>query len=75
MEATENGTNDKGELRGKLEAAIEKAKALCERMEERAVEAAKVTDKAIRDHPYHSAGIAFGVGLLIGVLATRCRRD
>jgi ElaB/YqjD/DUF883 family membrane-anchored ribosome-binding protein len=75
MEATENATNDKGELRGKLEAAVEKAKALCERLEERAVEAAKVTDKTIRDHPYHSVGIAFGVGLLIGVLANRCRRD
>ena len=75
MEETERGDKEKGELRAKLEAAVEKAKAVCQRLEEKTVEAAKVTDKAIREHPYHSAGIAFGAGLLIGVLATWCRKD
>ena len=35
------------------------------------VTSAKVTDRAIRDHPYESIGIAFGVGVLLGVLINR----
>jgi ElaB/YqjD/DUF883 family membrane-anchored ribosome-binding protein len=30
--------------------------------------AAKATDRCIRDHPYETIGVAFGVGLLIGFL-------
>ena len=32
---------------------------------------ARATDRAIREHPYESIGIAFGVGVLIGVLINR----
>ena len=74
METTESGVNEKSEVRAKLEAAIEKAKDACERLEEKTVAAAKATDKAVREHPYQAAGIAFGVGILIGVLVARCRR-
>ncbi len=63
------------ELRAKLRAAIDKAKALYERLEEKSVAAAKATDKAVREHPYEAMGLAFGVGLLIGVLAARNRRE
>ena len=59
------------EVRARLTAALERAKDACERLEEKAVAGAKATDKVIRDHPYESIGIAFGVGLLIGVLVTR----
>lgn len=62
-------------LRAKLQAAIDRAKAVYERLEEKTVAAAKATDKAVHEHPYHAMGLAFGVGLLIGVLATRSRRD
>ena len=75
MEATERGDNEKHELRAKLEAATEKAKEVCKRLEQKTVETAKVTDKTVREHPYQAIGIAFGVGVLIGVLAARCRRD
>jgi ElaB/YqjD/DUF883 family membrane-anchored ribosome-binding protein len=75
MEATERGDNEKRELRVKLEAATEKAKEVCKRLQEETVAAAKATDKAVREHPYQAVGIAFGMGLLIGVLATRCRHD
>jgi ElaB/YqjD/DUF883 family membrane-anchored ribosome-binding protein len=75
MEATERGDSEKHELRAKLEAATEKAKEVCKRMQEETVAAAKATDRAVREHPYQAIGIAFGVGVLIGVLATRCRRD
>ena len=59
------------EARARLSAAIESTKAACRRLEERAIEGAKATDKVIREHPYQSIGVAFGIGMLIGVLVTR----
>jgi ElaB/YqjD/DUF883 family membrane-anchored ribosome-binding protein len=63
------------ELRKRLSAALESAKDTAVELEERAVESvkqgARSTDRVIRDHPYESIGIAFGVGLLIGVVLTR----
>lgn len=32
---------------------------------------AKATDDLVHDHPWESAGVAFGVGLLIGILINR----
>ena len=46
-------------------------KGLLLRAEERAVEQAKAADKVIREHPYETIGLAFGLGLLIGILARR----
>ncbi len=59
------------EARARLTAALESAKATCVRLEEKAIAGAKATDKVIREHPYQSIGIAFGIGLLIGVLVNR----
>jgi ElaB/YqjD/DUF883 family membrane-anchored ribosome-binding protein len=59
------------EARARLAAALENAKATCQRLEEKAVAGARAADKVVRDHPYQSIGIAFGIGLLIGVLVTR----
>ena len=59
------------EARARLTAALERAKEACGCLQEKAVAGAKVTDKVIRDHPYQSIGIAFGIGILIGVLVTR----
>jgi ElaB/YqjD/DUF883 family membrane-anchored ribosome-binding protein len=75
MEATEHGENEKRDLRAKLEAATDKAKEVCQRLQAESVAAAKATDKVVREHPYQAIGIAFGVGVLIGVVVTRCRRD
>jgi ElaB/YqjD/DUF883 family membrane-anchored ribosome-binding protein len=75
MEATERGDNEKRDLRAKLEAATEKAKEVCQRLQDETVAAAKATDKAVREHPYQAIGVAFGLGVLIGVVVTRCRRD
>ena len=62
------------ELRERLANAIESAKVAAKRLEEKTVAAAKATDRVIRDHPYQTVGIAFGLGILIGVLLGR-RRD
>ena len=72
MKATAGQTGEKvSEVRTRLARALESAKATCQRLEEKTVAAAKATDHAIREHPYESIGIAFGLGLLVGVLVTR----
>ncbi len=59
------------EVRERLARSLVAAKASCQSLQEKAVEGARATDKVIREHPYQSIGIAFGLGLLVGVLATR----
>jgi len=72
LKASAGEVSDKArEARARLSAALERAKDSCERLQEKAVESAKAADKVVREHPYQSIGIAFGVGLLIGVLVTR----
>src|SRR6267142_1239275 len=36
----------------------------------RAVLGAQITDRRVREHPYQSIGVVFGLGILIGVLAS-----
>ncbi len=59
------------EARKRLVAALERGKEVWNDAQEKAVAGAKATDKAIRDHPYQSIGIAFGGGALIGYLLSR----
>jgi ElaB/YqjD/DUF883 family membrane-anchored ribosome-binding protein len=59
------------ELKARLQASVSRMKETCHNLEDKVVAGAKATDKAIRTHPYESIGVAFGVGLLIGVLVTR----
>jgi ElaB/YqjD/DUF883 family membrane-anchored ribosome-binding protein len=63
------------EVRGRLTTALESAKVTCSRLQDKlqdkTVEAAKATDQVIREHPYESLGVVFGVGLLVGVLVSR----
>jgi ElaB/YqjD/DUF883 family membrane-anchored ribosome-binding protein len=76
LNATAGEMNDKSrEAREKLAAALESAKTTATRLEA-SLEAqmsagAKATDKMIREHPYESVGIAFSVGLLLGVILNR----
>jgi hypothetical protein len=46
-------------------------KALIQRVEKKSVEGVKVADRVVRDHPYETIGIAFGLGVLIGILVRR----
>jgi len=59
------------ELRARLQVSLDKAKETCHRLEGHAIESAKAADRVIRRHPYESMGIAFGVGVLLGVLINR----
>ncbi len=72
LKATAGEAGEKAkEVRERLATALESAKATCESLQDATAEAAKATDHVIREHPYESIGIAFGVGLLIGVLVGR----
>ena len=65
----------RSELLAKFDSALDQAKDACERLEEKTVAAATSADLTVRRHPYQFAGIALGVGLLLGALAVSCRRD
>ena len=76
LQATAGQTGEKmSELRRRFSSALDSAKTTYHRLEEKTIAGAKVADKTIREHPYQSigiaAGLAFGLGLLIGVLAAR----
>jgi ElaB/YqjD/DUF883 family membrane-anchored ribosome-binding protein len=59
------------EAHAKLTSALNAAKTTYLDLQDRAIDGAKKTDTLIRDNPYQSMGIAFGVGLLAGVLVMR----
>ena len=74
--ATAGDVSEKGkELRTRLQGALSRARTNCAELQVQvaasARAAAKKADTVIRDHPYESIGIAFGLGLLIGVLVAR----
>ena len=76
LKATAGDASEKAkEARTRVVAALERAKATCVHLQEQTVAtakaAAKKADTVIREHPYESIGVAFGIGLLIGVLVTR----
>jgi ElaB/YqjD/DUF883 family membrane-anchored ribosome-binding protein len=68
--ASEIGERGKA-ARERLSAALEVAKETQRKLQARALAAAKATDHLIREHPYQSLGVAFGLGMLIGVLLNR----
>ena len=77
ISATADVAGDKVvEARKRLAAALESGKEMYGRVRDRAVEGAKVADQTVRENPYQSIAIGFGVGALVGyLLARRCSRD
>ena len=76
MRATADDLSGKAkEARAKLTEKVAVAKERLKQIEgvvkEKAMEGAKETDRMIREHPYESLGVAFGLGLLIGILVNR----
>ena len=76
MTATADVAGDKISVaRQRLAAALERGKEVYGRAKIKAVEGAKATDQAVREHPYQAIGLALGVGVLVGYLAARrCSR-
>jgi ElaB/YqjD/DUF883 family membrane-anchored ribosome-binding protein len=77
MVATADVAGDKvAKARKRLAVALENGKKMLGRVKDTAVEGAQAADEAVREHPYQAIGIAFGVGVLIGYLASRrCGRN
>ena len=76
LKATAGDVSEKAkEARSRVTAALARAKETYAQLQEQTVAkaraAAKQADVVIREHPYESIGVAFGVGLLIGVLVSR----
>ena len=76
LKATAGDVNEKAaETRTRVIPALERARATYQEMQDQGIasarEAVKKADTAIREHPYQSIGIAFGIGLLLGVLLKR----
>jgi len=76
IKATAGDLSEKAkDARAQLSAKIESARAQLSKWQavakEKAIEGAKQADQTIRAHPYESIAIAFGAGLLIGIIATR----
>ena len=76
LKVTASDVSDKAkEARSRLAAALERAKSTCNGMQEQTLAVAKnavrKADNVVRTHPYESIGVAFGLGLVIGVLVMR----
>ena len=76
LKATAGDLNEKTKAaRARLAGALERAKVTGTELQELTITSAKAAakraDTVIRDHPYESIGVAFGIGLLVGVLVTR----
>jgi ElaB/YqjD/DUF883 family membrane-anchored ribosome-binding protein len=76
LAATVDVAGDKvAEARRRLAAALDSGKQAFGRVREKAVEGAQAADQLVRENPYQSLAIAFGVGAVIGFLLARCNRD
>lgn len=71
---TENGHNVDMEqfledIRAVVKDGEELLKAGVTTVKSRAIDKAKQTDRVVRQYPYQSLGVVFGVGLVLGLLA------
>jgi len=76
LKATAEDASERAkEARARLQSALDGAKSTFQIIEDQGIETAKATakkaDTVIRDHPYESIGVAFGIGLLVGVILRR----
>ena len=72
MAATADVAGEKvAEARKRLAAALERGKEIAERVRDKTVEKARAVDETVHEHPYLVMGLAFGVGVFIGVLVAR----
>lgn len=65
------GANIAEASKQELMTALERVKSRAEQMKERAVAGARATDRVIRDNPYRSLAVVFGVGMIAGMIVNR----
>lgn len=76
LQATAADASDQAKAtRARLTEALNRARATFEQFKDEKIDAAKEAlakaDQTVRAHPYESLAIAFGVGLLVGVILRR----
>ena len=59
------------EARQRLSDALESGKDMYDGLQKKVVQGAKAADECVREHPYQSMAVAFGVGALLGFLFSR----
>ncbi|MEO7296994.1 MAG: hypothetical protein ABI042_00300 [Verrucomicrobiota bacterium] len=69
------GQEWKDKARAAGNAAWDATCATYQQLSDKTIEYSKATDKVIREKPYAAIGIAFGVGVAIGLLAMCGRED
>ena len=73
--AQRGGSEQFAIARDKFEAQLSRARSELEALEDAAAysvrRAARAADGAMHDHPYAAAGLAAGIGMLLGMLITR----
>ena len=72
LAATEDMAEEKVvEARQRLSAALDKGKKAWGQFQKKAGDGARIADESIREHPYETVALAFGVGAVVGFLLTR----
>ena len=66
-----SGTQLAPESKTELEKTLARVKTRGERIKQQALAGARATDRIIRQHPYQSLGVIFGLGVLLGCLLRR----
>jgi ElaB/YqjD/DUF883 family membrane-anchored ribosome-binding protein len=61
--------------RVRLSMALERMKATGQKLREKTTAGAKATDHCIREHPYQTIGVAFVLGLAVGLLRRRAHKE
>ena len=65
------GANLSEASKAELVSVLERVKTRGERIKQQALAGVRATDRIIRQYPYQSLGIVFGLGILVGALLKR----
>ncbi len=72
LEAGAQNLSERGmAARERLAAALEVAKETKRKLQSRAAKSVAAADEWVQEYPYHSVGVAFGLGMLLGVMLNR----
>lgn len=72
LNATKGDLSGKAEeARSQLEQRMDEMKGKYHELEGKAVNSVKATEDLVREYPFHSLGVTFGVGLLLGLFMGR----
>ena len=75
LKATASSTGEGSrELRAKVQASLDEARARLHQLQEKAKAAGKATDEYVHTNPWQSIGIAVAAGLIVGLLISSGRR-